>query len=73
MRKKEEKEEIVWKELTLARYRCIPNKYELSVGGWSSSILDAVKEIENDTYVGKFLVSVEKEFLTSLKEGRLTE
>ncbi len=72
MRKKE-KEEIAWKELTLARYKSIPNKYRLSVGSWNGSILDAIKEIEKDTYVGKFLVSVEKEFLTSLKEGRLTE
>lgn len=72
MREKE-KEEIAWKELTLARYRTIPNKHCLSVGSWNGSILDAIKEIEKDTYVGKFLVSVEKEFLTSLKEGRLTE
>lgn len=62
-----------WKELTIERYRCIPSRYKICVDSWEGNSLDVIKEIENETYIGKFLVEAEKNFLTSLKDGRLTQ
>lgn len=60
-----------WKELAIARYRCIDGKYRICVDNWEGNSRDIIKEIENETYIGKILVEAEKNFLTSLKDGRL--
>lgn len=62
-----------WKELVIARYKCLPKKYVLNIGTWMGTSVDAVREIEQETGVGEFLVNVERQYLTSLKDGWLRE
>lgn len=60
-----------WKELTIARLRCIPSVYRICIDKWEGNSLDAIREIERETYIGNFIVEAEKNFLTSLKDGGL--
>lgn len=51
----------------------------ISVGGnWNDiehtyNSLAIIEEIKKETEIGKYFVEVEKQYLTSIKEGRLTE
>lgn len=66
-----------WKELTIARYRCMNPDILISVGGnWNDvehtyNSLAIIEEIKKETEIGKYFVEVEKQYLTSLKDGRL--
>lgn len=66
-----------WKELAIARYRCISPDVLISVGGdWNDinhtyNSLAIIEEIKNETVIGKYFVEIEKQFLTSLKDGWL--
>lgn len=60
-----------WKELAIARYRCIDGKYRICVDNWEGNSRDIIKEIERESSIGRFFVMVEKEFLTHLKDGGL--
>lgn len=60
-----------WKYLTIARYKCIPNKYRICIGTWAGSPSSAIKEIENESEIGELLVRIEQEYLTSIKNGGL--
>lgn len=60
-----------WKELVIARYRCIPSNYIFCIGRWSGSSLNLIKEIMDETSVGKLVVQAEREFLTNIKNGGL--
>ena len=48
-----------WKELVLARYRCIPHKYRIN----NYTIPQCIREIEQETEFGNLLVKAEREFL----------
>lgn len=58
-----------WKELVLARYRCIPHKYRIN----NFTIPQCIREIEQETEFGNLLVKAEREFFTNIKNGRLTQ
>lgn len=66
-----------WKELTIARYRCMSPDILISVGGnWNDiehtyNSLAIIEEIKKETEIGKYFVEVEKHYLTSLKDGGL--
>lgn len=67
-----------WKELAIARYKCMSPDILISVGGnWNDiehiyNSLAIIEEIKKETEIGKYFVEVEKQYLTSLKDGWLT-
>ena len=67
-----------WKELAIARYKCLSPDILISVGGCHDldhtyNSLAIIKEIENETEIGTYFVEIEKQYLTSLKNGRLNK
>lgn len=66
-----------WKELAIARYRCMSPNILISMGGNWNDIEHTynspaiIEEIKKETEIGKYFVEVEKQYLTSLKDGRL--
>lgn len=68
-----------WKELTIARYKCMSPDILISVGGnWNDiehtyNSLAIIEEIKKETEIGKYFVEVEKQYLTSLKTGWLNK
>lgn len=67
---KEKKEEI--KKLVIARLDALPPNISISVGSEGHfNKEELIKQIENDTEIGKKMIEIELEYLRKLKEGIL--
>ena len=65
--KKEQKEEI--KDLTLARLEVLPPDISMSVGSEGQFTRDElIKQVKNDTEIGKKMIEIELTYLRKLKE-----
>lgn len=65
---KEKEEEI--KKLVIARLDTLPPNVSISVGSKGHfNKEDLIKQIENNTEIGKKMIEIELEYLRRLKEG----
>ena len=65
---KQKKEEI--KKLVIVRLDALPPNVSISVGSEGHfNKEELIKQIENDTEIGKKMIEIELEYLRKLKEG----
>lgn len=65
---KQKKEEI--KKLVIVRLDALPSNISISVGSEGHfNKEELIKQIENDTEIGKKMIEIELEYLRKLKEG----
>ena len=68
MDKKEKQEEIM--ELVKARLNVMPREVVLSIGSYGEFKRDElIKQVEDNTSVGKKIVEIQMQYLRLLKEG----
>ncbi len=74
MTNKDEKNEELKKEIVLARLRETPPNVKVSFGNRGGEFLstgDLIKEIKNETEIGKKVIEIQFAYLKALKRGFL--